>query len=292
MSILRKIRTLSNKIFPPYFFKLLRQTYANFKRVQLRTITEDEFRKLLVEKMKIEKGSTLFIHSSLGYLKLDFSAGALINILQEIVGPTGNLLFPSTHFTERAEDYLRRGGVFDVKRSVSIYGMLTELARRHKNAKRSLHPTSSVIAIGPDAEYLLNEHHVSVYPLGEKSPYFKMLKFNSFVIGLGITSEYLSFSHCPEDVYPEKFSSIKPRMDEIFEAKVIDINKNELIVRTLAASKSIKNRNVPGYVKKYIGKEIGQDFTFHGSDFFCFKAQPLFSAMVELADKGINIYNF
>ena len=291
MSFLKKLRNFSNKVLPPSFFKIVRFNYFKIKRLSIRPISKEEFKTLLVERMKIEEGATVFIHSSLGHLKLRFSVGEIIKIIREIIGENGNILFPTTHFNEKAESYLRKGGSFDVRKSHAIFGLLPELARRDKNAKRSLHPTNSVVAIGPDAEFLLNEQHLSVYPLGEKSPYYKMLKLNSIIIGLGVSSDYLSFTHCPEDVCPDRFSSIKPRLDEIFSVKVKGYNNEEILVKTLVASPSIKNRDVPKYIKKNIPKEIGEDFKYRGASFFYFKAKPLFERMIELAGKEVTIYN-
>ena len=127
-------------------------------------------------------------------------------MLIEIVGEEGTLIFPAWHFNYRAEDYLNKDLIFDLKRSPSAMGLLSELARRNKMAYRSVHPTTSIVAIGKYAKELTEEHQNSIYPCGEKSPYYKMMKYNAKIIGLGVTSHFVSFLHCPEDVVITSYS--------------------------------------------------------------------------------------
>ena len=86
---------------------------------------------------------------------------------------------------------------FDIKRTASGMGIFSERVRRHKLAKRSLHPTKSVATIGKIAEEILNEHHLDIYQFGSKSPFVKLLNYNVKVIGLGSPMSYLSMVHTP-----------------------------------------------------------------------------------------------
>jgi aminoglycoside 3-N-acetyltransferase len=254
-------------------------------------MSEDDFRQVLLRRLKVKKGDTLFIHSSINYLNIKFSAFDVLHILIDIVGEDGLLLFPAWHFSDRAEDYLQDGNnVFDVKRSKTVMGLLPELARRYPDAQRSAHPTTSIVAIGKNAAEMTVGHETSIYPCGKSSPFYKMLKYHAKIIGLGVNSNFLSFVHCPEDVMAKDFP-FQTRTDRTFFGKV-KLPAGELItVETLAAHKNIRERDVPAFLKKHVSKDIFYAYRIHGSEFFIADANALFDRIVELAKKKITIYN-
>jgi len=249
-----------------------------------------QMKDMLTNKMHLKHGDVVFIHSSMDYLNIDFSANKLLNMLIEIVGSEGTLIFPAWHFNYRAEDYLNKDLIFDLQRSPSAMGLLSELARRYKMAYRSVHPTTSIVAIGKYAKELTEEHQNSIYPCGEKSPYYKMMKYNAKIIGLGVTSHFVSFLHCPEDVLNEKFP-VRTRTDKVFQGKVRLPDGLIVEVNTLAASSNIGDRDIPGFFKKYVPADILNVFKYKGNNFYIADSKKLFDKVVELAKSGITIYN-
>lgn len=277
------------KLVPFSVYHKLRSLFRNLKKLVHKPLTESDFMQLLKERMLIRKGEVVFVHSSVDKLNIAFTPHKLLELLLEAAGPEGTLLFPAWQFNYRAEDYLSRNLVFDVRRSPSALGMISELARRHQGARRSLHPTGSIVAIGPKAEYLLGEHHLSVYPCGELSPYYKMLEFDAKIIGVGVSTEFLSFVHCPEDILKADFP-YPVRNPEIYEAKVKNYEGNLIEVETLTAHKAIGKRDIPGFLKSHIEPTVAKDFKYRGNDFFRVNAAELFENMKELALKGRTIY--
>lgn len=285
------IKKLICKILPAHQVPVLRQKYRLFRQRLHRPMSEDDFRQALIRQLRVRKGDTLFIHSSINYLNVEFSAFKALTILIDLVGEEGLLLFPAWHFEDRAEDYLQNeDNIFDVKRSKTVTGLLPELARRFPNAQRSAHPTTSIVAIGKNAKEVISGHETSLYPCGKSSPYYKMLKYDAKIIGLGVSSNFLSFVHCPEDVMAKDFP-FQTRTDRTFSGKV-KLPTGELIaVETLAAHKNIRNRNIPAFLKKHVSKNIFSAYRIHGSEFFIADANALFDRMGELAKKRITIYN-
>ena len=167
-----QLKKIIFRILPLDVFIKLRRNYRSILKKVYRPLSEKEFKSILVNRLGIEKGSVLFIHSSVDSLNIQFDACRLLEILLEIVGEEGTLLFPAWHFNYRAEDYLRKQLVFDVKRSPSALGLLSEVARRHPQAVRSIHPINSIVAIGKYAAEITNEHGNSIYPCDETSPYY------------------------------------------------------------------------------------------------------------------------
>jgi aminoglycoside 3-N-acetyltransferase len=277
------------QVFPPEVFIRLRKIYRASLKKLYSPISEPEFRKILSEELKLSKGSIVFIHSSVDNLNIGFDTFRLLEILLETVGIEGTLVFPCWHFTYRAEDYLRSGKVFDVHRSPSALGMLSEMARRYPGAKRSLHPTNSIVAIGKNADDIVGSHHLDIYPCGEKSPYYISMQLHGIIAGIGVNANFMSFVHCPEDVLKNQFP-LKTRLDEVFEAKVKKEDGTIEIVKTLAAHPQIKNNDIIGFLKKYIPQSICKNITIKGNRFFIAHPKELFDSMIELSKENKTIY--
>jgi len=284
------LNKLLYRILPDSIFLKIRYLYYKYQGRMYKPLTEEMFRDVLINKLGVMKGKVVFVHSSLGFLNIDFPPFKVLGILIDLVGPEGTLIFPAWHFNYRAEDYLKKGLIFDVKRSPTVMGLLPELARRHPLAIRSNHPTNSIVAIGKNAKEIIEDHEKSIYPCGEMSPYYKMIKFNAIIIGLGVSSHFVSFVHCPEDVLKDKFP-LQTRTDEVFSGKVKLSNGEIITVDTLAAHSNIGKRNIPKYFKKYISRSIFTPYKIKGNNFYRADSVALYARIVELAKSGITIYN-
>jgi len=278
------------RLFPPEVFIQLRKIYRTILKNWYPPLSEQEFRKIAFEKLQIKNGTVVFIHSSMDNLNISFDTLRLLEILLDTVGDEGTLVFPCWHFTYRAEDYLRQGKVFDVRRSPSALGMLSEMARRYPGAKRSLHPTNSIVAIGKDAAAITGSHHTDIYPCGEKSPYYLAMQMGGIIAGIGVNANFMSFVHCPEDVLKNQFP-VKTRLDQVFEAKVKKEDGSFTNVKTLAAHPQIKNNDIIRFLKKYIPESICRNFTVRGNRFFMAHPRELFYKMVELSKENKTIYS-
>jgi len=284
----------SKKIIPFRFYDRMRLFYYRLRQVYhnatIASLSEQEFRELLTDRLNLKRDVDVFIHSSLQFLKFDFPISRAINIIREIIGDEATILFPAWHFAERGEIYLRNANsVFNVRRSPSMLGMLSELARREPGAIRSWHPTSAVVAIGKHAKEYVENHHADIYPCGRKSPYYKLVERKAIIIGLGVSTEFLTFVHCVEDMQEFKFP-LKARLEEVFSAKVITPAGEVITVNTLASSPAILHRNIPRFIKKHISKEIAVDIKIKGVPYYSIDAFKLYYEMGKLAEKNITIY--
>jgi aminoglycoside 3-N-acetyltransferase len=284
-------RRLLEKLLPSRTRNWLRNYVHQRKKARISKLTplsEQDFRSLLRERMGLRPGDVALVHSSTDYLRLAFSSFRLLDLLLETVGEQGTLLFP-TYPKYPSAEFLQRGEVFDVRKTGSYTGLLTELARRHPTAVRSLHPTKSVCAIGPLAEELTAEHPKSPYPYGAASPYYKLVPHHGKIIGLGVTTERLSFAHCADDALGEDFP-VMPYHPAPFRGSCIDRNGNPVVVETYAHDLTKMCHNVPRYVRRHIAPELCEDFMLGGMQFYLAYAEPLFQRMIELARQGVTIY--
>jgi aminoglycoside 3-N-acetyltransferase len=277
-------KSVKNKIIK-YLKDKERKAIANLPK-----LNEEDFKNILIDKLNLKTGDTVMVHSSLDKLNLDFPALNVLTILLSIVGDKGTLVFP-TFPKKTSFEFLKTGEVFNIKRTASYTGILSEFARRSKFAIRSMHPTKSVVAIGAKAEFLTNEHFKSPYPYDKCSPYYKLIEAEAKIIGLGVKTTYLSAVHVVDDVMRDTFP-INPYLSELFNAKCIDYNGNELIIPTYAHDMKKMGFDLPKYFKTQIGKSICEDININGMSFFRADAKPMLNKMIELAENGITIYSF
>jgi aminoglycoside 3-N-acetyltransferase len=272
--------TMGRRIVREY--RVLRKRFA-------RRLSESEFLQILHQDLGIHQGATVFVHSSVDAMNPDFPPHRVIAHLMDAVGPEGTLLFPCTHLAEGAESFYAGGGIFDVTRSATTSGLLPELARRRKDAFRSVHPTHSVVAIGKHARMMIESHGNSVRPFGEHSPYFMLIHFDSLVIGLGVDTGAMTFVHCVEDLMAERFP-VRTYKDELLSAQVRDRTGSLREIKSLIHGDQADRRNAKRYVRRYVPREICRDIRIHGVPYFVGKPSLLIREMESLAGKGKTIY--
>jgi aminoglycoside 3-N-acetyltransferase len=265
-----------------------REKVKQAKNDSLPPLTERDLTRILTDDLGVRSGDTIFVHSSIDQLRTDFPFYRLLPLLQQAVGPQGTILFP-TYPQSASFEFLSRGEIFDVRKSPSYTGILTEFARRQRGARRSLHPTKSVCAIGRNARALTATHQLSPYPYDACSPYKKITEHDGKLIGIGVMTKNLSFVHCVDDALKESFP-VRPYHERLFEAKCINYEGEVEIVRTYAHDMRKMNHNIPRFMKRYIPADVCCDLKLQGRPFFRADAGRLFALMKELAQEGITIY--
>ena len=142
-------------------------------------------RQLIVRQLRnlgVRPGGILLVHSSLSALGYVVGGvNAVIAALRDVIDPTGTLVMPS-HTWESMDSGCR---TFDVRLTPGCVGAIPELFRSLPGVKRSLHPTHSVSAVGPDAAWLIDDHERAPTPCGEGTPYAKLLDRNGQILFLG-----------------------------------------------------------------------------------------------------------
>lgn len=269
-------------------YRIYQQEKFKKKIAALPPIDEAQFKAILTDKMNLQIGDLVMIHASVGQLNLTFPFYKILSILRDVIGEEGTMVFP-TYPEETSYKFLKEGGTFNIKRSASFTGALSEFARRQPGAKRSMHPIKSVAAIGPLAEELVSEHHLSVYPYDQCSPYYKIFEHKAKIIGIGVRTTYLSAVHTVDDYLKADFP-VWPYHDELFEVECKDYDKSTKIVKTYAHNMDKMNFSLPDYFANHISDEIVRDFKVNGADFFFAQSDKMFEEMLANAKKGITIY--
>jgi aminoglycoside 3-N-acetyltransferase len=146
-------------------------------------------------------GDVLLVHSSLSALGfVNGGALAVVQALQEVIGPDGTLLVP-THAGDHSDpaewrnppvpeewwDEIRRTmPPFDPAVSTTrAMGAVADCVRTFPGARRSAHPQTSFAAIGPQAAFLTDGHELGD-ALGETSPLARLYDLDGWVLLLGV----------------------------------------------------------------------------------------------------------
>jgi aminoglycoside 3-N-acetyltransferase len=286
------MRDLIKRVMPLRTISLLRRWRNELQNVRMQfysPMTECVFRNVLTDELGLGRGDVVFVHSSTGHLKLTFPTLQVFHLLRDVIGQDGTLLFP-TYPRDSSYEFLLSGEVFDVRKSRSYTGLLTEYARVQKGALRSLHPTKSVCAIGPLAVELTQGHNLSPFPYDRDSPYHKIIKVGGKIIGIGVSTSKLSFVHTVDDKLKDGFP-VKPYHNQLFEARCVSYSNEVIIVKTYAHDMGKMKHDIPKFVKKYCTPPISRDLRFRGMNFFVIHSEPFFNRMVELAINGITVYD-
>lgn len=160
----------------------------------------------------------------------------LVNALSSYFGERGNLLMVSIPFRGSAYDYLALNKTFDVRKTLSMMGLITEMFRRRPGTLRSLHPTHPVLAAGRDAAALTADHDQCLYACGPGSPFERFAKLDGkilfFDVGFGSITFFHHVEHLLKDALPFPVYD-----DRLFEVTVVDHTGTKRSMRSYAYSR-------------------------------------------------------
>lgn len=180
-----------------------------------------------LRQLGLTAGDVVLVHSSLSGLGyVDGGADAVIDALLAAVGPSGTVLFPT--LTGSGDDGPNAPPVMDVLSTPCWTGRIPETARSRAGARRSLHPTHSVTAVGAKAEPYATGHEASASPCDEHSPYYRLISEGGYILLLGgVTQESNTTLHCLEELAAVPYHLQPEETDGI----VIDLDGKPRIVR-------------------------------------------------------------
>jgi aminoglycoside 3-N-acetyltransferase len=156
----------------------------------------------ILERSRVPRDAVLVVHSAIARLNRDgFRAEAMIEAILGYLGD-GTLIMPT--MTWRTVTPERP--VWDELTTPSHTGVLTEIFRTRYATARSIHPTHSAAAYGPQAQILLARHHLDDTPVSANSPYGLMREMPGYVLLLGVglescTAIHLAEETCAPDIY-------------------------------------------------------------------------------------------
>jgi aminoglycoside 3-N-acetyltransferase len=145
------------------------------------------------------------VHSGIkAFAGFSQGAAAIIRVFEDAVGSGGTLLMPAFSMQGSALEFVRGGKTFDVRRTPSQTGMLTEVFRRSPGVLRSIHPTHSVAVWSKEAAWWIQDHHLAGTPCGRATPFFRLLERGGKIVLAGVDVSALTFYHCVEELLEDR----------------------------------------------------------------------------------------
>ncbi len=180
----------------------------------------------------IEKGDTLFIHSSFKSLgPIEDGADTVISALEETVGQDGLILMPTFSLLPSREE---RVASWHIDKTPSTVGWLTEFFRQMPGTYRSDHYSHAIAARGKGAaafvaDHLRREGYQSPWDLhpwgktyGTHSPMFRAYKANAKLLMIGVDYQTSTYIHLVEVIHWNK------RLTDDADATFIGLNRPKL----------------------------------------------------------------
>lgn len=150
----------------------------------------------ILERAQVPHDGVLVVHSAIATLSRGgFRAERMIEALLGHMS-AGTLVMPTMTWRTVTPDR----PMWDELATPSHTGVLSEVFRTGYATARSIHPTHSAAAYGPQAKRLLARHHLDDTPVSANSPYGLMRDEAAYVLLLGVGLETCTAIHLPEEL--------------------------------------------------------------------------------------------
>ena len=280
-------------VLPAEKKKHLRGIYFKQKKKYIETFFSygPEKLKERLHAIGISPGDTILVHSSFSlYSGFKGTPDDLIDVFLRTIGPEGNLLMVSLPYLTSTYKYLQNLKCFDVNKTASRMGLLSELFRRRKDVLRSLHPTHPILARGPKAEWIIAHHEDCLYACGSGSPFEKLLQLKGKVFFFDTPFAAFTFFHYLEDMVRGRLS-FSLYDQKIFAVPVIDAHGKTRIVKTVAFSEdAIKRRRFSVLEKEFWRCGLIKSARIGNTRLLLVKVVDAVSCTEEMMRRGVFFY--
>jgi|APSaa5957512622_1039677.scaffolds.fasta_scaffold04727_5 aminoglycoside 3-N-acetyltransferase len=258
---------LRNNFFrftPPLFRVYGKKSLKIWRRICSRALNRTITKESLISdffRQGIMKDDVVIVHSSLSKLG-DVKDGAttVIEALLDSVGKAGTIVVPTFCSAKTGPgDYLKNSPpYFDARTTPSEVGKISEVFRNYPNAMRSCHPTHSVAAIGPHAEFIVSSHHAGETPFDRFSPFYKILELDGKWLFLCVDIDKFTIYHVFEDLCENFPFSIY--YDDPLLVRVIDMNGEEKFVKSKLHRKDLASIRIDNEKSKIVINRVRKRF--------------------------------
>jgi aminoglycoside N3'-acetyltransferase len=263
---------------------LLQAVYGTFDTQDLRAHLEERIG---------SEFEILMVHSSVNNMKPMYTDGPLdlLKMLIDFVGPHRTLAMPAFYFGDpkygSTRETLANESRFDVRRTPSQMGLLTELFRRSKGVVQSRNPIYRISALGPMASDMTRGHEHTAQPNGIGSPFDFMDHHDTLVIGIGKTFEVLTHAHYAEEVLGAEFPV--PRGPENPLPMTLVDGEDE-IPFVLRGGTPQWTFNI-WKLRSIMDGDSLKAWSYHHVPLFAARAREVTGALVAAARRGVTLYD-
>jgi aminoglycoside N3'-acetyltransferase len=259
---------------------LRRQKLQIARKIYRRPVAIAELRQQLID-LGVTRGRTLWVQSSWNeFYNVALRPSEMIDLLRELLGPGGTLAMPAFPIDPNPDK------VFLVDRAPVYTGLLCEVFRRYPDVRRSIHLSSSVCAIGPNADFLVKDHHRTIMPWGKDSPFCRLGELDARMLGIGAGFNFMTPLHSVECLLYDDV----PFFRRVFDGTIRyrwkradgETGEHEFMRR----SGDIR----PQRLRRHFGPDICIDAKLSNLRILAADARPFIERAVELGRRGITMY--
>lgn len=176
----------------------------------------------VLDQLGIGDGDHLSVHSHSAVLaQVQGGIMALLAHLKERVTSRGLLWMTTSPFRGSMWEYAQTDPVFDVRRSPSQMGLVSEVFRRSRGTTRSVHPTHPVALWGSNAEEWAVGHEDDPVPFHLSGPYGRLYRHGGKVLFMELDGWHLTEMHTVEGILRDRFP-VNAYLERPFHMRVVD----------------------------------------------------------------------
>lgn len=246
----------------------------------------------------LREGDGVYLQSAMSrFGRIEGGATTVVGALEEVVGRAGLIAMPAFPIVGGAQEYLASAPVFDLLRTPSRMGAVSEYFRGTPGTVRSLHPTHSICARGPGADAIVAGHEHADTPFGHGTPFPRLIERDVRALAFGTGAHVFTFFHTFEDVRPDGFP-LDVYLDRSYPVVCVDEEGREHIVKTRVhdpALAAVRIDNHPPLERRF------QDLLLDGGamrsvrlgrgEILAITAPDLMVELERLLGEGVTIYD-
>jgi aminoglycoside N3'-acetyltransferase len=250
------------------------------KKIYRRPVSIADLRQQLID-LGVTPGRTLWVQSSWNeFYNVPLRPSEMIDLLRDLLGPGGTLAMPAFPIDHDPDK------VFFADKAPVYTGLLCEVFRRTPGVRRSIHLSSSVCAIGPNADYLVRDHHLTVMPWGKQSPFCRLGELDARMLGLGAGFSFMTPLHTVECLLYDEV----PFFQRVFDGTIRyrwksatgETGEHEFMRRI----GDIR----PQRLRRHFGPDICVDAKISNLRILAADAKPFIERAVTLGRNGVTMY--
>jgi aminoglycoside N3'-acetyltransferase len=250
------------------------------KKIYRRPIEVGELRQQLID-LGVTRGRTVWVQSSWNeFYNVPMKPSEVIDLLRDLIGPDGTLAMPAFPIDQDASK------LFMVDRAAVYTGLLCEVFRRVPGVQRSIHLTSSVCAVGPNADFLIRDHHHTDMTWGKDSPFCRLMDVDARLIGLGATFNFMTPLHAVECLLYDEVPFFKQVFDGTIRYRWKRANGETGEHEFLNRGGDVR----PQRLRRHFGPDICTDAKLSNLKMLAADAKPFIEHAVALGRRGITMY--
>jgi aminoglycoside N3'-acetyltransferase len=250
------------------------------KKIYRRPVSIAELRQQLID-LGVTPGRTLWVQSSWNeFYNVPLRPSEMIGLLRDLLGPGGTLAMPAFPIDQNPDK------LFLVDKAPVYTGLLCEVFRRQTDTHRSIHLGSSVCAVGPNADFLLRDHHLTLMPWGKDSPFCRLGELDARMLGLGAGFNFMTPLHTAECLLYDEVPFFRSVFDGTIRYRWQRANGEAGEHEYMRRTGDIR----PQRLRRHFGPDICVDARISNLSILAADAKPFIERAVNLGRRGITMY--